>query len=52
MKFRITKSSDPLYEEEIEINTLEELLDLQRREWYDLILIDGREIEIYDDYRE
>lgn len=52
MKFKLTKSSDSSYEEWIEINTLEELLNLQCSEGYDLILIDGGEIEIYDNYRE
>lgn len=36
---------------EVEINTLEELLDLQKEVGEELIISDGY-IEIYDDYRE
>lgn len=36
---------------EVEINTLEELLDLLKEAGYELIISDGY-IEIYDDYRE
>lgn len=36
---------------DVEINTLEELLDLLKEEGHELIISDGY-IEIYDDYRE
>lgn len=36
---------------DVEINTLEELLDLQKEVGEELIISDGH-IEIYDDYRE
>lgn len=52
MKFKVTKSSDYRYKAVVEINTLKELIEFQENCGYDIILIDGREIEIYDDYRE
>ena len=51
MEFRIKKSSDWEYEDYIEIKTLEELLKFQEKCNCNII-INGDEIEIYDDYRE
>jgi predicted GNAT family N-acyltransferase len=57
MKFKLTKASDWWWEDEIEINTLEELLELYKI--YGNLVIETSfendniyEIEIYDDYRE
>lgn len=64
MKFKLIRTSagqSPVYAESIEIDSLEELLELHRKEKYPLIIntweaIEHREelliIEIYDDYRE
>lgn len=68
MKFTLFKTSDPDVREIIEINTLEELKDLQEKYQYELVIAlanineelyryiypesDGHYIEIYDDYRE
>ena len=61
MKFVVTKSSDWGYEDEVEINTLEELKEFQSKSNNSSLIInfcatvddkyDG-EIEIYDGYRE
>lgn len=57
MKCSISKTSDPIYKETIEINTLEELLSFMQECRKDLILdCDIYEetlyIEIYDGFRE
>jgi len=62
MKFIVTKTSDYRYEEIVEINTLEELLEMYNK-YGDIIITDNfvndekysdikLEIEIYDGYRE
>lgn len=51
MIFRLTKSSDYYYEETVEINTLEELLEFQDN-CKSPIIISGDLIEVYDYYRE
>ena len=60
MKFKLTRSSDWKFDnprnKEIEINTLEELLNLCRETNCSLIVDEGsngeKSIEIYDDFRE
>lgn len=55
MKFTVYKTSDRLENNayQIEINSLEELIKFQQYYDEDIILLkDGNEIEIYDDYRE
>ena len=53
MKFVVTKSSDWDYNEEVEINTLEEMKDFQLQAQYSLIVnFYAGTIEIYDGYRE
>ena len=49
MKFQVTKASDWDYKEEVEINTLEELVDFSKK---DGIILEGNHIKIYDDYVE
>jgi len=49
MKFQVTKASDWDYKEEVEINTLEELVELSKK---DGIILEGNHIKIYDDYVE
>lgn len=54
--FLVTKSSDYTYEEKIEINSIEELLEFQEKNYYPIIIsksMDKKEniIEIYD-YKE
>lgn len=55
MKFYVAKTSDRLFSIkkegiEIEINTLEDLMKLQEKSGHQII-VDGNEIEIYDDYK-
>lgn len=50
MKFKVTKASSYKYEEEIEINSLEELIKFYDKEG-DLVFR-GDSIIIYDDYLE
>ena len=53
MKFVVTKSSDWDYNEEVEINTLEEMKDFQIQAQDSLIVsFYAGTIEIYDDYKE
>ena len=53
MKFKYIRTSEVLSgdEKEIEINTLEELMEFQKTSGSSIIL-NGNSIEIYDDYRE
>lgn len=53
MKFIVVRTSD-YYEknkEEIEINTLQELMNWIDEQEHEII-VSGNELEIYDDYRE
>lgn len=57
MKFNVTKTSDYAYEEVVEISSLEELKEFQRKNMEHHLIIDFFSshdpfIEIYDDYRE
>ena len=60
MKFQLTKASVWDYKEEVEINTLEELVEFSNkynpidnnRLWYQGIILRGNQIKIYDDYIE
>lgn len=53
MKFVVTKSSDWGYEDEVEINTLEEMKDFQIQAQHSIIVsFYTGTIEIYDGYRE
>lgn len=53
MKFKVTRTSDTWNkkQEEIEIKTLEELINWINNQEHEVIVSDGY-IEIYDDYRE
>jgi len=48
MKFKIDKASDWSYKGEVEINTLEELIDFVKKEG-DIVFTE-ESITIYDDY--
>jgi hypothetical protein len=50
MKFKIRKASDWKYKSELEINTLEELINFVEENGE--IILDEDEIMIYDDYIE
>jgi len=50
MKFILKKTSDWDYKSEIEINTLEELMNFISKNGN--IVLNKESIEIYDDYRE
>ena len=59
MIFQITKASDYKYKENVEINTLEELVKLSNKYSFrnsnsmnEGIIVKGDQIEIYDDYVE
>ena len=59
MIFQITKASDYKYKENVEINTLEELVKLSNKYSFgnsngmnEGIIVKGNQIEIYDDYVE
>jgi len=56
MNFKLSKSSDWDSIGDVEINTLEELLEFTRKSEHDVIIgtYGGEEwyLEIYDDYRE
>ena len=58
MIFYITKASDYNYKEEMEINTIEEIVELSNKYKFrhsnevEGIIIKGNQIEIYDDYIE
>lgn len=61
MKFKVYRTSDDFWDDlkEIEINTLEELLDFCKKCHEQIIITEANEwndwtwnIEIYDDYRE
>lgn len=51
MTFTVIKTSSEKYRNEIEINTLEELIKWINEQENECIISDGW-IEIYDDYRE
>lgn len=51
MKFEIRKVSDVNYQETIEINTLEELMEIGRK-YNEPLIIDENTIKIYDGYIE
>lgn len=51
MTFTVVRTSSENYRDEIEINTLEELIKWINEQDYECIVYDGL-IEIYDDYRE
>ncbi len=58
MKFYIFKASDGKYKEEVEINTVEEIVELSNKFKFrhsntvEGIIIKGNQIQIYDDYIE
>jgi len=54
MKFKVTYSSSMWddEDEEIEINTLEDLLEFQKVKNDPIILRRDQTLEVYDDYRE
>jgi hypothetical protein len=53
MKFKLTKASDWNYESEVEINTLEELVNFTKENGNRVVLdTDDSEITIYDNYLE
>ncbi len=51
MIFTVIKTSNGKYRDEVEINTLEELIDWINKQEHECI-VDDSFIEIYDDYRE
>ncbi len=53
MVFTLFKSSSWSFEDKVEINSLDDLKDLQDKYHYKLIIdLNANVIEIYDDYRE
>ena len=55
MKGKIYKTSNPFNEKEIEINTLDDLMELIKKEGAIIVAInkDGQlDLELYDTYRE
>ena len=51
MIFTVIKTSDGKYRDEVEINTLEELIEWINKQEHECIR-SARLLEIYDDYRE
>jgi hypothetical protein len=54
VKFKIRKTSDWDFRSEVELSTLEELVEWCNKNGYEIILntADELELEIYDGYRE
>ena len=53
MKFKLSRTTNPHKTKKIEINSLEELMALVKKEKEPIIVMDDPpRLEIYDDYRE
>lgn len=51
MTFTVIKTSSETYRDEVELNTLEDLIEWIKKQGHECIVYDGL-IEIYDDFRE